>query len=296
MSKIASMLKVFKREKKSQGSVEGGSSRSIKSRSILDADSFVFMPGDSGAGDNYWGEIINDDIFRNSLSRDSRPKSDLGLDSCEGLQEVNLVIRTHIDASDKDEKIFINGNIFNRRYSETPGESRKPADADSPVLRDYAFLLSTKERNDIPGRYAYDRLIRAPLQSAGSLSHSQQRRMTLVADSQSRDDQDRFYIQKDMKANNAPSKYARDGLSTRSRDDREKCFMKMDLKANNGPPKYARDGLRVPDEQICWSLGKPRPASMYSGHSSYAGLEWDCSKALPDNAVNWELNLEGMNH
>lgn len=266
MSKLASMMKVFKREKKNQSSVEGSSSRSKKGRrSVLDRDSFVFMPGDSGAGGPYWGEIINDDSFPNSQRQDSRRKT-LLIDPDSGLQEVNLVIRTRLEASEKDDQILLNGKIF-RRHSETtlpeqPGEG-KGADDDVPVLRDYAFLLSNKEHQDIPRRYVYDRLIRAPLQSANPLS--QQKRMTLVADS-------------------------------RTREDLERYFMRKDLQANNASTKYAGDGWSVPDEHAERSMGKQRPASMYSSHSSYSGLEWTHSKAFPADAVSWELNLEGMNH
>lgn len=277
MSKfVGSMLKVFKREKKSQSSLEERSSSSKKGRkAVLDADSFVFMPGDTGGGDLYWGEIINDDNFPISQRHDSRRKTHIGMDSSSGLQEVNLIIRTRSEVPEKDEKILLNGKVLNRRYSGTLVNAKKSAEDDGPVIRDYAFLLTGRERmsQDLSGRCVYDRLIRAPLQPANSSSHSQQRRMTIVADSQ-------------------------------SRDDRERCSLKKtDLKANNAPTKCAGDGrhLSIPNE---WT-GKPkvqqRPASMQTVDShNYSDLEWARSVvgseyALPPDAISWELNLEGMN-
>ncbi len=59
MSKIASMLKALKRDKKSQSSFDEAAPGSRKSRtSVLDGESFVFLPGDAGVrGDRemYWG-------------------------------------------------------------------------------------------------------------------------------------------------------------------------------------------------------------------------------------------------
>lgn len=275
MSKfVDSMMKVFKREKKSQSSVGEGSPRSRRGRkAVLDADSFVFMPGDSN-GDLYWGEIINDDNFPSTQRQASRRKTVMS--SSSGLQEVNLIIRNRSELSEKDEKMLLNGNLFNRRYSGTLVKAKKAADDDGPVIRDYAFLLSSRERmsQDLSGRYVYDRLIRAPLNPAKSSSPSQQRRMTIVADSQ-------------------------------SRDDRERCSLikNTDLKAKNAPAKCARDGrlLSVPDARTGMPTGHHRPASIQTvGSHNYSDLEWARSiggseYAFPADAISWELNIEGMN-
>ena len=256
------MFKVFQRDKKSQNSVEGGSPQSRKGRrGVAEADSFVFMPGDSG--DNYWGKIINDDSFPNSQRFANRRKTHIGLDSSSGHQGVNVVIRTHLNTSDNDEKILLNGQVPNRRYSGTlvkgyTGNFKKAGDGE-PVIRDYASLLSAaRERKDTQGRCAYDRLVRTPLQPADS----RQKRMTLVADSQLRDDTGRCLI--DVKGSNAHSSYDRDEV-----------------------------------EQIEWT-GWPskqrRPASVACSHR-YSGVEWAPStsgQAQPADAINWELNLGGM--
>ncbi len=164
---VDSMLKVFKREKKG---LQKDSSKSRRSeRSVLDADSFIFMPGDTQS--QYWGDILNDDNFPISQLRDnSRRKTHIGLvhDSgqSDGVQEVNLIISP--DVQEKDGNLVLNGKVFNRRLSGTLVKARKSTDEveDGPVIRDYAFLLTARERlsQELSGRYVYDRLIRSPMQ------------------------------------------------------------------------------------------------------------------------------------
>lgn len=271
MSKIVgSMLKVFKR-KKSRGSLEESAPGSRKSRtSVLDAESFVFLPGDGGGGsDVYWGEIINDESFPASQRRDARRRTQIGLDSDSGMQEVNLVIRTRSEVSEKDEKFLLNGKVYNRRYSGTLVNAKKGQDDDGPVIRDYAFLLTNREQSS-KDRYVYDRLIRAPLQPANS-SQSQPKRLTIVTDG-------------------------------RSKGNKEKCSLrKTDLAAPSKPPvdathlKVANHYTGRPDRP--GKKGRPVSLQTAEGHN-YSDLEWvgtiaGSEYAFPPDAISWELNLEG---
>ena len=89
-----------------------------------------------------------------------------------GLQEVNLIISPNVQ--EKDGELCMNGKVFNRRLSGTLVKANKATDEveDGPVVRDYAFLLSARERlsQELSGRYVYDRLIRPPLRSQKSNS------------------------------------------------------------------------------------------------------------------------------
>lgn len=164
---VDSMLKVFKREKKGR---KGDPSKAKKrNKSVLEADSFVFVSGATES--QYWGRILNDDHFPTQLEElGSRRNTHIGLvqsDESNGLQEVNLIISPSIQ--DENEGLVLNTKVFNRRLSGTLVKARKSTDEveDGPVIRDYAFLLSARERlsQELSGRYVYDRLIRSPLLS-----------------------------------------------------------------------------------------------------------------------------------
>ena len=267
MSKIVSMLKAFKREKKGSGSFDESLPGSRKSRNVLEAESFVFLPGNAGGEvggkEMYWGKIINDESFPASQRRDARRRTHIGLDSDNGVQEVNLVIRTRSDAAE-DEKFMMNGRIYNRRYSGTLVNAKTNVEDDGPVIRDYAFLLTNNTSNEKSSRdrYVYDRLIRAPLQPANS-GQSQPRRLTIVTDGQSS-----------------------------NKGDKERCSLrKADLADLTRVPA---DGshLQVPSHVT----GKPASLQVTDRHN-YSDLEWvgtlGSEYALPPDAVSWELNLEG---
>jgi len=273
MSKIVSMLKAFKREKKGSGSFDEAVPGSRKSRNVLEAESFVFLPGNAGGEvggkEMYWGEIINDDSFPASQRRDARRRTHIGLNSSDnGVQEVNLFIRTRSDAADED-KCLLNGKVYNRRYSGTLVNAKKNVDDDGPVIRDYAFLLTnnnTSSDKSSRDRYVYDRLIRTPLQPANS-GQSQPRRLAIVTDSRSS-----------------------------NVGDKERCSLrKADLTELSRVPE---DGphLQVPSRVTGKLSG--RPVSLQMNRHNYSDLEWvgtleRSEYALPPDAVSWELNLEG---
>lgn len=177
MSKLVdSMLKVFKREKRPNNRQERRPRRGKSS--VLDADSFVFMPGDSG--EQYWGDILNDENFPISQfageDPGSRRKTHLGFvqsDDSTGLQEVNLII-SHSAVEKEKEDLLLNGKVFNRRLSGTLVKASTATDEveDGAVIRDYAFLLSTRDRlsQELSSCYVYDRLVRSPLHSVNTQS------------------------------------------------------------------------------------------------------------------------------
>lgn len=176
----------------SGGSSNGGGSRREKGpkrrRSVLDADSFVFLPGDKAA--NYWGQILNDENFPVSqLSADysvraaemRRRKTHVGgLRHCgsdgenSGVQEVS-VIRPRAQTTAHHLQVpgeggsggspLHNGLVYNRRLSGTLVKRTSTDEVeDAALIHDYAFCVSERDRwsQDLSGRYVYDRLIRPP--------------------------------------------------------------------------------------------------------------------------------------
>ena len=200
---VQSVLKAFGRQPSKQkldnvdansgssgGSSGGGGSRREKGpkrrKSVLDADSFVFLPGDKAA--NYWGQILNDENFPVSqLSADysvraaemRRRKTHVGGlrrsdDSSSGVQEVN-VIRPRAKTSGSKLQVpgvgeggspLHNGLVYNRRLSGSLVKRTSNTDEveDSALIHDYAFCVSERDRwsQDLSGRYVYDKLIRPP--------------------------------------------------------------------------------------------------------------------------------------
>ena len=287
------MLKVFKREKKAP---EKDSSKSRRSqRSVLDADSFIFMPGDTQS--QYWGEILNDDNFPTSQLRDnSRRKTHIGLvqsGDSGGVQEVNLIISP--DVQEKDGNLVLNGKVFNRRLSGTLVKARKSTDEveDGPIIRDYAFLLTGRDRlsQELSGRYVYDRLVRSPLQP---------RHPTVTVKQPSNSPKPSFQW-----------KYPSEGRKSPLLTDQRKKDDKVDLGYVSGPrsstPSKDRNFLRVDHGQYTCSvrdrlqqrerehkLQHKRPLSGQTVDSqAYSNLELSHSVmgseyAMPTDALSWE--------
>ena len=173
---VDSMLKVFKREKKGPRVLDKKNSRFRgDNRSVLDGD-FIFMPGNTES--QFWGEILNDDNYPLSQLREveetqDRRKTHIGLVASDVPTEVKVIISPSVQ--EKEDNVVMNGKLFNRRLSGTLVKARKSdLVEDEPVIRDYAFLLSARERlsQEISGRYVYDRLVRPPLQTKDSLKSS----------------------------------------------------------------------------------------------------------------------------
>ncbi len=140
-------------------------------RSMLDADSFVFLPAEKM--DLYWGAVLNDHNY---------PISDLAADystaravftrrqtvphltqSAEsGVQSVQVLRpRANTQATPESLSTLKNGSIFNRRLSGTLVKGNKVTDEiqqDDSKLVDHALCVSDRERwsEDLSGRYVYD--------------------------------------------------------------------------------------------------------------------------------------------
>ena len=166
----------------------GGGSRREKGpkrrRSVLDADSFVFLPGDKAA--NYWGQILNDENFPVSqLSADystkaaemRRRKTHVGglrrSDENSGVQEVNVIrprAKTsanllQLPGAGEGGSPLHNGLVYNRRLSGSLVKRTSTDEVeDSALIHDYAFCVSERDRwsQDLSDQYVYDKLIRPP--------------------------------------------------------------------------------------------------------------------------------------
>lgn len=192
---VDSMLKVFGRNKENKDRGHSDQGRKKKPtkrtrRSVLDADSFVFLPGDHVS--RYWGAILNNEdddpnFPISQLAADysdiRRRKTHIGLIHSEesGVQEVNIIrprAKTHANSSSTEDKDMLrNAKLFNRRLSGTLVKAKKSTDEveDGSLIQDYAFRMSDRERwsQDLSGRYVYDRLFCPPTKSSTPLRHSQ---------------------------------------------------------------------------------------------------------------------------
>lgn len=196
---VESMLKVFGRNKenKDRGQGQGKKSKPTKRsrRSVLDADSFVFLPGDHVS--RYWGALLNDDDDSNfpvsqlaaDYSEMRRRKTHIGLIHSDesGMQEVNIIrprAKTH--ANPAEDNVLRNAKMFNRRLSGTLVKARKSTDEveDGSVIHDYAYRTSDRERwsQDLSGRYVYDRLFCPPVKSSTPLKTSTPRQWKYPGD------------------------------------------------------------------------------------------------------------------
>lgn len=288
MPKFVEMFKVFRREKKGQ---RANSSRPKRdNRSVLDADSFIFMPG--GTESQYWGEMLNDENspFCSHLGdMESRRKTHIGLvqsQETNGMQEVNLIISPGVQ--EKDGNVVLNGKVFNRRLSGTLVKARKSADdLEGPLIRDYAFLLSNRERlsQELSGRYVYDRLIRSPLQPSKNNHPKQQhlsppqpqwkypsregKKSPLLSDRRRRTDKDEVVLRRTVLTSSTPVKDL--------------------LEVNRGQLTCSVRDMRDKREQ----RSLKRPVSGHTVDSGYSNLEFSRSVmgseyAMPFDAIDWE--------
>lgn len=297
------MLKVFKREKKGSKGLDKDASKARPrrgQRNIQDAESFIFMPGDTQS--QYWGEILNDDSFPISQLRDnSRRKTHIGLvqsgdsgSGGDGLQEVNVIISPEVEK--KDGNLVLNGMVFNRRLSGTLVKARKSTDEveDGPIIRDYAFLLTGRERlsQELSGRYVYDRLVRSPLQPRHSVTPAKQlteskptfqwkypnegRKSPLLTDKRKKDDKvDLGYVS-----------------GPRSTTPSDRNFLRVD---HGQYTCSARDRMQERErEQRSQHKASQRPLSSQTIDSqAYSNLELSHSVmgseyAMPPDALSWE--------
>ena len=288
MPKIGEMFRVFKREKKSQRGLDKNHSRPKTSkrdnRSVLDADSFIFMPGGAETHGQFCWESFP---FSQLQEVESRRKTHIGLvqsQETNGLQEVNLFLSPELQ--EKDGNLV---KVFNRRLSGTLVKARKSVDdlvEDEPVIRDYAFLLSTRERlsQELSGRYVYDRLVRPPLQPRNTPQQqkpSQQswkypagtdgKKSPLLTDHRKRGDKDEVVLRRTAPRSSTPVK--------------DNSL----LKVNRG--QLTCNVRDTHDRRDHRSL--KRPLSGLTVDSGYSNLEFSQSVlgseyAMPFDAINWD--------
>lgn len=298
---------MFRRDKKGQKGLEKNPSRSKRdNRSVLDADSFIFMPG--GTESQYWGEIMKDENFPFSHlgEMESRRKTHIGLvqsQETNGLQEVNLIISPDVQELEKDGNFILNGKVFNRRLSGTLVKAKSTDFMDDePVIRDYAFLLSARERlsQELSGRYVYDRLIRPPLQSKNTYTQQKQQQQ------QQQQSSARW---------NYPGKAGGENKSPLLTDRRKKANKDEVVLRRTGPATSTpiRDSnlLGVNRGQLTCNVrdttaqnrkgqnSLKRPLSGLTVDSGYSNLEFSHSVvgseyALPFDAINWEGKEMGI--
>ncbi len=147
-------------------------------KTLLDADSFVFLPGDSEKVDLYWGAVLNDQNYPISdLAADystaraifTRRQTVHHLTQSEesGVQRVQ-VLRPRANTQAilprfiPEDSRLKTGNVFSRRLSGTLVRGKKSIVEveDSSLLEECAVDLSDRERwsQDLSGKYVYDRV------------------------------------------------------------------------------------------------------------------------------------------
>jgi hypothetical protein len=294
MPKLVEMFKVFRRDKK-RGLDKSHSRSKGDNRSVLDADSFVFMPGGTE------GQCIWENFQLGAGEAESRRKTHIGLvqsQETNGLQEVNLIISPSLQ--EKSDNLVLDGKVFNRRLSGTLVKARKSMDdlmEDEPIIRDYAFLLSTRERlsQELSGRYVYDRLIRPPLRPRDT-PHQQK---TQPANSQWK------YPGSTGRTDGSKSPLLTD---RRRKDDKDNVVLRGTGPRSSTPVKD-NSLLRVNRGQLTCSVrdihtrrdqkSLKRPVSGVTVDSGYSNLEFSQQSvagseyAMPSDAINWE-GEEGM--
>lgn len=172
MSKIVeSMLRVFGGNRRRSKDHDGDRPRRNR-KSILAADSFVFLPGEGGT---YWGELVSSKYGEGVPV----PISHLAVDysaQCEMRRRTKTV--AHVDESalrsealevrrraksSVDDNMLFGGMKLSRRLSGTLVRAGKTL---TDEVED-SSILDHRERwsPDLSGRYVYDRLLRVPTKS-----------------------------------------------------------------------------------------------------------------------------------
>lgn len=170
MSKlVTSMLRAFGVHRNSKES--GGIDNSRKTRkSVLEADSFVFMPGEDGT---YWGDMVTSrhgegvPVPISHFAEDYSARSQIrrrAKTTAHGGQSARSEARRKVMSSADDTLIF--GNVkIGRRLSGTLVKAGKTV-TDEVEDSGGGILLESDNRErwspDLSGRYVYDRLLRVP--------------------------------------------------------------------------------------------------------------------------------------
>ena len=199
MSKLMSSMKSLFGNKRSKESGRPAASHrerdKRKRRSHLEADSFVFVPGDGGPG-SYWGEVVtvNGENFPIShlsgeysqqAAAERRRKTTVGhvihpdyADQSPrhgGGAATAVLLRPRSKTTLTPEDVLLkNSKVYGRRLSGTLVKNQKTSSAaatdevedGSLLLPGYPFVAAVSERDrwsqDVSGRYVYDRLVHVP--------------------------------------------------------------------------------------------------------------------------------------
>lgn len=184
---VTSMLNFFGRKTKEEDESHLGVKASSKRqnatrknrRSMLDADSFVFLPGEKV--DLYWGAVLNDQNYpisalaadystaRAVMGRRQTISSNLTRSDESGTQNVKVLRPRAQTNAFPENSLLKSGDPVSRRLSGTLVKCRMSTDevGDGSILLDYGLCVSDRERwsQDLSGRYVYDRLFYPPNQS-----------------------------------------------------------------------------------------------------------------------------------
>lgn len=154
MSKfVGSLLNFFgsSRGRAKEEQLREGRSRGKRSRrALLEADSFVFLPGEDGT---FWGEVLE--------SEEVTAISSLAAD-----YSVHCEIRRRAKTVDDN---ALRPKVVNRRLSGTLLKARKSLTEDVEdrlAVRDPRNSHHDRPKSDSSGRYVYDRLIRVPVRKS----------------------------------------------------------------------------------------------------------------------------------
>ncbi len=175
---VTSMISLFAKKSKQQDDKHMKVKRVKPTRSgrktLLDADSFVFLPGEKV--DLYWGAVLNDQNYPISdLAADystaraiftrRQTVSHLTQSEESGVQRVQVLrprANTQAAIHIPEDSRLKTGNVFSRRLSGTLVRGKKSIIEveDSSLLEDYAVDISDRERwsQDLSGKYVYDRV------------------------------------------------------------------------------------------------------------------------------------------
>ena len=177
---VSSMISFFSKKSKQENNdnhlsvkranpARSGRGRSRKS--MLDADSFVFLPGEKV--DLYWGAVLNDQNYpisdlaadystaRAVFTRRQTVGSKLTRSEESGVQTVQVLRPRASTNAVSAGSSMKNGSVFSRRLSGTLVKGKKPTDeVEDGSLVDFGLCVSDRERwsQDLSGKYVYDRI------------------------------------------------------------------------------------------------------------------------------------------
>jgi len=171
---VSSMISFFgkKGSKNDENKIKRSNPARSGRKSMLDADSFVFLPGEKV--DLYWGAVLNDQNYpvsdlaadystaRAIFTRRQTTSSNFFTRSDESSSQNVQVLRPRAQTNAiQEDSVLKTGSVFSRRLSGTLIRSKKTTDiVEDESLVDHELFVSDRERwsQDLSGRYVYDRV------------------------------------------------------------------------------------------------------------------------------------------